>query len=43
MLKDFIATLESAIFKEKLHDLKGKVESFARKFPMPIVSTFQKL
>ena len=35
LLKDFVATMKSDKFQRKIADLRSKVETFAKKFPMP--------
>ena len=40
LLKDFIATMNTPDFRNKLKDLSDRVAAFASKFPLPIVSTF---
>lgn len=41
MLKDFIATMNTPDFQDKLKDLRDRVGAFAQKFPLPIAPTFQ--
>jgi len=40
-LKDFVVTMESSPFKERLHELKAQVEAFASQFPLPVHNDFK--